>query len=162
MHFLADVYVKCEECEGRRFNNETLKILFKDKSISDVLEMDVQQALEHFENIPKIRQKLQTLHDVGLDYLKLGQPSPTPVSEVIRVTRPAGGVAYLGQPPRPISGWAPGKTLPAKSLAPNSAAFVKSLTEMNVKHTRNGNWIELSVMTGRAVSSTGKSDKLTS
>ena len=77
MDFLADVWVTCPVCEGHRFSRETLQVRFKDKSISDVLEMDVQQALDHFENIPKIRHKLQTLHDVGLDYLKLGQPSPT-------------------------------------------------------------------------------------
>jgi len=77
MDFLADVWVTCPLCQGHRFNRETLQILFKEKSISDVLEMDVQQALEHFANIPAIANKLQTLHDVGLDYLKLGQPSPT-------------------------------------------------------------------------------------
>jgi len=77
MDFLADVWVTCPVCEGHRFNRETLQVRFKGKSIAEVLEMDVQQALAHFENIPKIRHKLQTLHDVGLDYLKLGQPSPT-------------------------------------------------------------------------------------
>jgi excinuclease ABC subunit A len=77
MDFLADVWVTCPVCEGHRFNRETLQVRFKGKSIAEVLEMDVQQALDHFENIPKIRHKLQTLHDVGLDYLKLGQPSPT-------------------------------------------------------------------------------------
>jgi excinuclease ABC subunit A len=77
MDFLADIWVTCPVCQGHRFNRETLQVRFKGKSISDVLEMDVQQALEHFENIPNIRHKLQTLHDVGLDYLKLGQPSPT-------------------------------------------------------------------------------------
>jgi excinuclease ABC subunit A len=77
MDFLADVWVTCPVCEGRRFNRETLQIRFKDKNIHDVLEMDVQEALEHFTNIPKIRTMVQTLHDVGLDYMKLGQPSPT-------------------------------------------------------------------------------------
>jgi excinuclease ABC subunit A len=77
MDFLADVWVTCPVCEGHRFNRETLQVRFKGKSIAEVLEMDIQQALEHFENMPKIRHKLQTLHDVGLDYLKLGQPSPT-------------------------------------------------------------------------------------
>ncbi len=77
MDFLADVWVTCPVCEGRRFNRETLQIRFKDKTIRDVLEMDVQVALEHFANIPKIRGMLQTLHDVGLDYIKLGQASPT-------------------------------------------------------------------------------------
>ena len=77
MDFLADMWVTCAVCGGHRFNHETLEVKFKDKSISDVLELDVQQALEHFENIAPITKLLQTLHDVGLDYLKLGQPSPT-------------------------------------------------------------------------------------
>ena len=77
MDFLADVWVTCPICEGQRFNRETLQIQFKGKSIADVLQMDIQQALVLFENIPAIQHKLQTLHDVGLDYLKLGQPSPT-------------------------------------------------------------------------------------
>ena len=77
MDFLADVWVKCPICEGHRFNRETLAIKFKDKSIAEVLEMDIKDGLEVFENIPKVYNKLQTLQDVGLDYLKLGQPSPT-------------------------------------------------------------------------------------
>jgi len=77
MDFLADVWVPCPVCEGKRFTRETLHVRFKGKSISDVLEMDVQEALEHFANVPKVAAMLQTLHDVGLDYLKLGQPSPT-------------------------------------------------------------------------------------
>jgi excinuclease ABC subunit A len=77
MDFLADVWVTCPVCEGRRFNRETLQVRFKGKSIYDVLNMDVQEALEHFTHIPRIRAMLQTLHDVGLDYIKLGQPAPT-------------------------------------------------------------------------------------
>ncbi len=77
MDFLADVWVTCPVCEGRRFSRETLQMLFKGKSIGDVLEMDIQTALDHFESQPRIRAMLQTLHDVGLDYIKLGQPSPT-------------------------------------------------------------------------------------
>ena len=77
MDFLADVWVTCPVCEGKRFNRETLHARFKGKSIADVLEMDVQEALEHFANVPKVAGMLQTLHDVGLDYLKLGQASPT-------------------------------------------------------------------------------------
>ncbi len=77
MDFLADIWVVCPVCEGHRFNRETLGAKYKGASIADVLEMDVQQALAHFANIPPIEHKLQTLHDVGLDYLKLGQPSPT-------------------------------------------------------------------------------------
>jgi excinuclease ABC subunit A len=77
MDFLADVWVTCPVCQGKRFGRETLHVRFKGKSISDVLEMDVQEALEHFANIPKIAGMLRTLHDVGLDYIKLGQSSPT-------------------------------------------------------------------------------------
>jgi excinuclease ABC subunit A len=77
MDFLADVWVTCPVCTGHRFNHETLEVKFKGASIADVLEMDVQQAIAHFENIPKIVSLLRTLHDVGLDYIKLGQPSPT-------------------------------------------------------------------------------------
>ena len=77
MDFLADVWVTCPVCDGHRYGRETLQVKFKDKSIAEVLEMDVQQLLELFENIPQVRHKLQTLHDVGLDYVKLGQPSPT-------------------------------------------------------------------------------------
>src|SRR5205807_1030204 len=72
MDFLADVWVTCPVCEGRRFNRETLQVRFKGKSIEDVLEMDVQEALVHFINVPRIRAMMQTLHDVGLDYIKLG------------------------------------------------------------------------------------------
>jgi excinuclease ABC subunit A len=77
MDFLADVWVTCPVCGGHRYTRETLQVRFKDKSIAEVLEMDIQQALDLFQNIPGIRHKLQTLHDVGLDYMKLGQPSPT-------------------------------------------------------------------------------------
>jgi len=77
MDFLADVWITCPVCNGQRFSRETLQVKFKDNSIADVLDMDVQDALRLFENIPKVYNKLQTLHDVGLDYLKIGQPSPT-------------------------------------------------------------------------------------
>jgi excinuclease ABC subunit A len=77
MDFLADIWMTCPVCQGHRYNRETLQVRFKNRSIAEVLEMDVQQALEMFENQPKIQHKLQTLHDVGLDYIKLGQPSPT-------------------------------------------------------------------------------------
>jgi excinuclease ABC subunit A len=77
MDFLADVWVTCPVCLGKRFNRETLHVRFKGKNIHDVLEMDVQEAVTHFANQPRIKAMLQTLHDVGLDYLKLGQPSPT-------------------------------------------------------------------------------------
>ncbi|MFL5920340.1 MAG: excinuclease ABC subunit UvrA, partial [Gaiellaceae bacterium] len=77
MHFLPDVYVPCETCGGRRYNRETLEVRFKGKSIADVLEMSVEEALRFFAKIPKLRRRLQTLHDVGLDYVKLGQPATT-------------------------------------------------------------------------------------
>ncbi len=77
MHFLPDVYVPCETCGGRRYNRETLEVRFKGKSIADVLEMSIEEALAFFAKIPKIRRRLQTLHDVGLDYIKLGQPATT-------------------------------------------------------------------------------------
>src|SRR6266516_907156 len=77
MHFLPDVYVPCETCGGKRYNRETLEVRFKGKSIADVLEMSVEEALRFFAKIPKLRRRLQTLHDVGLDYVKLGQPATT-------------------------------------------------------------------------------------
>jgi len=77
MHFLPDVYVPCEQCHGRRYNRETLEVRFKGKSIADVLEMSVEEAVEFFAHIPKIKRRLQTLHDVGLDYIRLGQPATT-------------------------------------------------------------------------------------
>ena len=77
MHFLPDVYVPCEVCKGKRYNRETLEVRYKDKNIADVLDMTVEDALEFFKNIPKIHKKLETLNDVGLGYIKLGQPSTT-------------------------------------------------------------------------------------
>ncbi len=77
MHFLPDVYVPCEVCHGKRYNRETLEVTYKGKNIADVLEMTVEDALEFFENIPKIKRKLQTIYDVGLGYIKLGQPATT-------------------------------------------------------------------------------------
>ena len=77
MHFLPDVFVPCEVCKGKRYNRETLEVKYKGKNIADVLDMTVEEALEFFENIPKIKNKIQTLYDVGLGYIKLGQPSTT-------------------------------------------------------------------------------------
>ena len=77
MHFLPDVYVPCEVCKGKRYNRETLEVKYKGKNIADVLDMTVEEALEFFNNIPRIKQKIQTLYDVGLGYIKLGQPSTT-------------------------------------------------------------------------------------
>ena len=77
MHFLPDVYVPCEVCHGKRYNRETLEVKYKGKSIYDVLNMTVEEALTFFENVPSIKRKIQTLYDVGLSYIKLGQPSTT-------------------------------------------------------------------------------------
>jgi excinuclease ABC subunit A len=77
MHFLPDVYVPCEVCKGSRYNRETLEVRYKGKNISEVLEMTVEDALEFFKNVPRIARKLQTLYDVGLGYMKLGQPATT-------------------------------------------------------------------------------------
>ena len=77
MHFLPDVYVPCEVCHGTRYNRETLNIKYKGKNIAEVLDMRVSEALEFFENVPKIKHKLQVLNDVGLGYIKLGQSAPT-------------------------------------------------------------------------------------
>ncbi|MDI6712033.1 MAG: excinuclease ABC subunit UvrA [Anaerosomatales bacterium] len=77
MHFLPDVYVRCEVCKGARYNRETLQVTYRGKNVSDILEMSVEEALAFFENIPPLRRKLQTLHDVGLGYIRLGQPATT-------------------------------------------------------------------------------------
>jgi excinuclease ABC subunit A len=77
MHFLADVWVTCDVCKGKRYNRETLQVKYKGKTIAEVLDMDVGSALTFFENVPRIRRIVQTLHDVGLDYIKLGQSATT-------------------------------------------------------------------------------------
>lgn len=77
MHFMADIYVTCEVCKGKRYNNETLNVRYKGKNIAEVLDMDVQEAIEFFDNVPAIRNKLKVLQEVGLDYIKLGQSSTT-------------------------------------------------------------------------------------
>src|SRR5918994_1927817 len=77
MHFLPDVYVPCEQCHGKRYNRETLEVRFKGRTIADVLDMTVEEAVGFFEHIPKIKRKMQALHDVGLDYIRLGQPATT-------------------------------------------------------------------------------------
>ena len=77
MQFLPDVYVPCEECKGKRYNRETLEVKFRGKSIAEVLDMTVEEGLEFFENIPRLRNKLETLNSVGLSYLRVGQPATT-------------------------------------------------------------------------------------
>ena len=103
MHFLSDIYVPCEVCHGKRYNKETLEVKYKGKSIADVLDMTVEEALEFFAKVPKIKQKIQTLYDVGLGYIKLGQPSTTlSGGEAQRVKlatelskRPTGNTLYI-------------------------------------------------------------------
>ena len=80
MHFLSDIYVPCEVCKGKRYNKETLEVKYKGKTISDVLDMTVEEALEFFKNLPKIKNKIQTLYDVGLGYIKLR----TTINNIIR------------------------------------------------------------------------------
>ena len=77
MQFMPDVYVNCEVCRGKRYNRETLEVTYKDKNISEVLDMTVEEGLQFFENVPAIRRKIKTLNDVGLGYIQLGQPAPT-------------------------------------------------------------------------------------
>ena len=77
MHFLPDVYVVCDECKGKRYNREALEITYKNKTIADILEMTIEQAVSFFDNVPTIARKLQTLVDVGLGYIRLGQPATT-------------------------------------------------------------------------------------
>ena len=101
MHFLPDMYVVCEECKGKRYNKATLEVTYKDKSISDVLDMYVEDAHRFFKNIPKIERILKTLADVGLGYMKLGQPS----------TSLSGGEAQRIKLATELSKQATGKTL---------------------------------------------------
>jgi excinuclease ABC subunit A len=77
MHFLPDVYVHCQECKGKRYNRETLEVTYKNHNIAEVLDMTVEEAIQFFENIPPVQRKLEVLHDVGLGYIRLGQPATT-------------------------------------------------------------------------------------
>lgn len=101
MHFLPDIYVQCETCKGRRYNSETLEIRYRDKTIHDVLAMTVEEALDFFQNVPSVKQKLQTLYDVGLTYISLGQSSVTL----------SGGEAQRVKLAKELSGRSSGKTL---------------------------------------------------
>ncbi|MCG6930573.1 MAG: excinuclease ABC subunit UvrA [Desulfofustis sp.] len=133
MHFLPDVYVVCETCKGRRYNLETLDIRYRDKTIHDVLTMTVAEALEFFANIPAIRSRLQTLYDVGLSYIKLGQSSVTL----------SGGEAQRVKLARELSGRSSGKTLyildePTTGLHP---ADIKHLLEVLNRLVDQGNTV---------------------
>jgi excinuclease ABC subunit A len=101
MHFLPDIYVTCEVCKGQRYNRETLEVRHKDRSIADILDMTVEEALEFFQHIPHLKRKLQTMHDVGLHYIKLGQSATTL----------SGGEAQRVKLSRELSKRATGRTL---------------------------------------------------
>ena len=101
MHFLPDIYVECEACKGRRYNSETLEIKYRDKNIQEVLLMTVEEALDFFQNVPSVKHKLQTLYDVGLTYISLGQSSVTL----------SGGEAQRVKLAKELSGRSSGKTL---------------------------------------------------
>ena len=133
MHFLPDVYVPCEVCGGKRYNRETLEVKYKGKSIYDVLEMTVEEGCEFFANIPKIARKLQTLCDVGLGYIKIGQPSTTL----------SGGEAQRVKLATELSKRSTGKTIyvldePTTGL---HAADVHKLTEVLQKLVDAGNTV---------------------
>ena len=133
MNFLADVYVECDECKGTRYNRETLEVKYKDKNISDVLNMSVNEAIKFFENIPRIKEKLLLLHDVGLGYIKLGQSSLTL----------SGGEAQRVKLSKELSKRSTGKTLyildePTTGLHFND---VKQLLKILHKLTDQGNTV---------------------
>lgn len=133
MHFLSDIYVPCEVCKGKRYSRETLAVKYKEKNINDVLEMTIDEALDFFENIPKIKRKLETLSEVGLGYIKLGQPATTL----------SGGEAQRVKLATELSKKATGKTLyildePTTGL---HVADVHKLTEVLQKLVKSGNTI---------------------
>jgi excinuclease ABC subunit A len=133
MHFLPDVYVPCEQCNGRRYNRETLEVRFKGKTIADVLDMPVEEALEFFRHIPKIKRKLQALHDVGLDYIRLGQPATTL----------SGGEAQRVKLATELSKVATGRTLYILDEPTTGLHFadVQRLLEMLQRLVDNGNTV---------------------
>ncbi|NYT04262.1 MAG: excinuclease ABC subunit UvrA, partial [Candidatus Methanofastidiosa archaeon] len=133
MHFLPDVYVKCEECKGERYNRETLTVKYKGRSISEVLDMTVEEALHFFENIPSIKNKLQTLYDVGLSYIKVGQPATTL----------SGGEAQRVKLSKELSKKATGKTLYILDEPTTGLHFhdVKKLLDVLLRLRENGNTV---------------------
>ncbi|MDD4327217.1 MAG: AAA family ATPase, partial [Eubacteriales bacterium] len=133
MHFLPDIYVKCEVCKGKRYNRETLEVRYKGKNISDVLQMSVSEAVEFFSSIPRIRRKIETLDEVGLGYIRLGQPS----------TQLSGGEAQRVKLATELSRKGTGKTLyildePTTGL---HIADVHRLVEILNRLTENGNTV---------------------
>lgn len=133
MHFLPDVYVPCEVCEGKRYNRETLEVRYKGKNIYDVLDMTVEEALTFFENVPTIRRKIQTLFDVGLGYVKLGQPS----------TELSGGEAQRIKLATELSKYSTGKTIYILDEPTTGLHFddVKKLVEIMHTLVDNGNTV---------------------
>ena len=133
MHFLPDVYVPCEVCGGKRYNRETLEVLYKGKSIYDVLNMTVEEALTFFENVPSIRRKIETLYDVGLSYIRLGQPSTTL----------SGGEAQRIKLATELSRRSTGKTIYILDEPTTGLHFadVHKLTEILQRLTENGNTV---------------------
>lgn len=133
MHFLPDVYVPCEVCKGKRYNRETLEVLYKGKSIYDVLNMTVEEALSFFENVPAIRRKIETLYDVGLSYIRLGQPS----------TELSGGEAQRIKLATELSRRSTGKTIYVLDEPTTGLHFadVHKLTEILQKLAEGGNTV---------------------
>jgi excinuclease ABC subunit A len=133
MHFLPDVYVPCEICRGKRYNRETLEVKYKGKSIADVLEMTVGQAVEFFESIPPILRKLSTIHDVGLDYIRLGQPA----------TQLSGGEAQRIKLATELSKRATGRTLYILDEPTTGLHFadIKKLVALLQRLTDSGNTV---------------------
>ncbi len=131
MHFLPDVYVPCEVCGGKRYNRETLEVKYKGKSIFDVLDMTIEEAVKFFENVPSIRNKIQTLYDVGLGYVKLGQPS----------TELSGGEAQRIKLAAELSRRSTGKTIYILDEPTTGLHFedVRKLTEILQKLVEGGN-----------------------
>ena len=133
MHFLPDVYVPCEVCNGKRYNRETLDVLYKGKNIFEVLDMTVEEALEFFKSVPPIKNKIQTLYDVGLSYIKLGQPS----------TELSGGEAQRIKLATELSKRSTGKTIYILDEPTTGLHFedVRKLIGILQKLTDNGNTV---------------------
>ena len=133
MHFLPDVYVPCEVCHGKRYNRETLEVKYRGKNIYEVLNMTVEEALEYFENMPRIRNKIQTLYDVGLGYIRLGQPS----------TELSGGEAQRIKLAAELSKRATGKTIYILDEPTTGLHFadVHKLVEILHRFTEEGNTV---------------------
>ncbi len=133
MHFLPDVYVPCEQCHGKRYNRETLEVRFKGKSIADVLEMSVADAVEFFENVPKIARRLRTLNDVGLDYIRLGQPATTLSGGEAQRVKLADRARQRSRPARPSTS---STSRPRDCISPTCSGCWTSLAAWSMPATR--------------------------